>query len=95
MARRSNSNLIVKFAVLCIIVILIFAVIKIQTELNELKSKKAELVKQIEDVEDTIEEVTIRLDTPVNDEYIERAAREFLGYGKPGEIVFYNATDNP
>ncbi|NCA93117.1 hypothetical protein EOM82_07775 [bacterium] len=94
MSGKTNSNLILKFAVLCIIIILIFAVINIQIELIELKQKKQELLKQIGDVGDTIEEINIRLDTPVTDEYIERVAREQLGYSKNGEIIFYNYLAN-
>ncbi len=94
MAGKTDSNLIVKFAVLCVVVILIFAVINIQIELNELKQKKQELIAQIGDVEDTIEEINIRLDTPITDDYIERVAREQLGYRKNGEIIFYNDLAN-
>lgn len=94
MAKRNNSNLIAKFAVLCIIVILIYAVIDIQMELNELKNTKEELEEQIAEVEDVIEEVTIRLDAPITDEYIERVVRDKLKYRKSGEIIFYNTFAN-
>ncbi|MDD4125207.1 MAG: septum formation initiator family protein [Eubacteriales bacterium] len=94
MAGRNNSNLIVKFAVLCVIVILIFAVINIQIELNDLKNKKQDLIEQIGNVEDIIEEINIYLDAPITDEYIERVAREQLGYRKSGEIIFYNYLAN-
>lgn len=94
MEGRTHSNLIVKFAVLCVVVILIFAVINIQMQLREQNRKREELVNQIDAVEDIIEEITIRLDAPVNDEYIERVAREKLGCRKEGEIIFYNDLAN-
>ncbi len=94
MTKGTNTNLIVKFAVICIIIILIFAVINIQIELKELKEKKLAITKQINAVEDIIEEVNIRLDSPVTDKYIERVAREQLGCRMEGEIIFYNGLAN-
>ena len=41
-------------------------------------------------LEDDITELNIKLSTPISDEYIERVAREQLGYRMPGEIIFYN-----
>ncbi len=80
----------VRFAFLCVLVILVFSVVNMQMQLAELKESKEQLEETLQRVTDTIEEATIRLNTPMTDEYIERVAREKLGYRMPGEIIFYN-----
>ncbi len=80
----------VRFAFLSVLVILVFAVVNMQMQLSELKESKEQLEDTLQRVTDTIEETTIRLNTPMTDEYIERVAREKLGYRMPGEIIFYN-----
>lgn len=92
--RKNNTNLVVKLAVACILIVLIFSVINIQMDLNDIKQEKEKLAVQIEKVSDTIDEINIRLDTPLTEEYIERIAREQLGYRKNGEIIFYNDLAN-
>ncbi len=80
----------VRFAFLCVLVILVFSVVNMQMQLAELKESKEQLEETLQRVTDTIEEATIRLNTPMTDEYIERVAREKLGYRMLGEIIFYN-----
>lgn len=80
----------VRFAFLSVLVILVFAVVNMQMQLSELRESKEQLEDTLQRVTDTIEETTIRLNTPMTDEYIERVAREKLGYRMPGEIIFYN-----
>lgn len=90
MAKRTNGNIVVKFAFLCVLVFLIFSVVNMQIQLASLRESKAQLEQNLQTVTDTIEEVTIRLDTPMSEAYIERVAREKLGYRMPNEIIFYN-----
>ena len=90
MTGRPNGNIMVKFAFVCVLVILVFAVVNMQMQLSELRESKKQLEDSLQRVTDVIEEATIRLNTPLSDEYIERVAREKLGYSKPGEIIFYN-----
>ena len=90
MTGRPNGNIMVKFAFVCVLVILVFAVVNMQMQLSELRESKKQLEDSLQRVTDVIEEATIRLNTPLSDEYIERVAWEKLGYRKPGEIIFYN-----
>ena len=90
MTGRPNGNIMVKFAFLCVLVILVFAVVNMQMQLSELRESKKQLEDSLQPVTDVIEEATIRLNTPPSAEYIERVAREKLRYRKPGEIIFYN-----
>ena len=94
MQRRSNTNFIVRAAIAAILILLVFAVIHIQVKLNTLKKNKKALESQVKEVEDVIDEINVRLDAPVTDEYIERVARDELGYRREGEIIFYNDLAN-
>jgi len=91
---KANTNFIVRLALAFILIMLVFAVIKVQMKLNDLRKSKQILESQIAEVVDTIDEIEIRLGTPVTDEYIERVARDELGYRREGEIIFYNDLAN-
>lgn len=94
MQRKTDVNFIVRLSLACIIIVLAIALLSIQMKLNELKKNKQALENQIEDVVDVIDELSIRLNTPVTDDYIERVARDELGYRREGEIIFYNDLAN-
>lgn len=78
------SNVLV--IVLCVIVG--FMTMK---NLDSIKEKEAEL-DNLKKVEDSMrirnEELTTRLQMEIDDEYIERAAKE-MGYRKPNSIIFH------
>ena len=90
MAKKSGSNTLLKLAFICVTVILVFSVVNSQIQLSELKESRQQLEDTLQRVTDTIEEATIRLNAPVDEDYIIRVAREKLGYRMPGEIIFYN-----
>ena len=94
MQRRTSTNFIVRAAIAFMLILLVFAVINIQMKLNTLKQNRKALEAQVEEVVDIIDEINVRLDTPVTDEYIERVARDELGYRREGEIIFYNDMAN-
>ncbi len=94
MQRKTDVNFIVRLSLACIIIVLAIALLSIQMKLNELKKSKQAMESQIEDVVDVIDELSIRLNTPVTDDYIERVARDELGYRREGEIIFYNDLAN-
>ena len=79
-----------KVACGAILVVLFISVVNMQIQLKNLRERKADLEAQIEDIRDSIEETKYRLNEEINDEYIERYAREVLGYRYPNEILFYN-----
>lgn len=89
MAKKTRPNMVMKLAFVCVLGFLVFSVINLQFELKELRALKEEKEAQIQKIEDDITELTIRLNTPISDEYIERVARE-QGYRMPNEIIFYN-----
>lgn len=60
---------------------------ELQREKQSLEIKKAELSEEVE-------ELKYLLDHPIDGEYIIRMAREKLGLNLPGEIVYYNDTND-
>ena len=83
---RQRANIIVRLAVLCVAVFLVFSAVNMQFRLGELRESKAEMAV----LEGRLIYMQLRLDEPVTDEYIRRIAREKLNYRDPDEILFYN-----
>jgi len=73
-----------------IFIVLAVSVVNMQIDLRNLKEQKAKLEEQVVNVEDKIQEINIRLESPLTDKYIERIAKEKLGYRNANEIIFYN-----
>jgi hypothetical protein len=57
--------------------------------MNNLRAERDKLVESVLDKQDEIDELELRIAQPVNEEFIERVARE-RGYRKPNEIIFKN-----
>ncbi len=89
MTKKTRPNMVMKLAFICVLGFLLVSVINLRFELNELRDTKEEKITAIEQLEDDIAELTVRLHTPISDEYIERVARAH-GYCMPNEIIFYN-----
>ena len=87
---KKNNNIIIRLSIALIFSFLIITVINIQKEMKSLKDLTEEKLVEIQDLEDSINELTVRLNTPLTPEYMERVARERLGYRNSNEIIFYN-----
>ena len=57
---------------------------------NQLRQETENLNEEISKVEDDVDELRYLIDSPVDDAYIIRVAREKLGLVFPEEEVFYN-----
>jgi len=88
--RKNQTSLAVKAALGGILVVLFISVINMQVNLNTLREERAELEEMLADIRDDIQETNYRLSEEADAEYIERYAREKLGYRFPNEILFYN-----
>lgn len=91
---RVKSNVFVRAAIVVFIVFCIVTIVKIQLEFNELEEKKAALNEQIDDYVFSIDKIQNDLNTPVDDDYIIRIAKEKLNLRLPEEIIFYNDLAN-
>ena len=87
---RQRANIIVRLAVLCVAVFLVFSAVNMQFRLSELREDKAQLEEELAVLEDRLIYMQLRLDAPITDEDIRRIAREKLNYRDPDEILFYN-----
>ena len=90
MPTGQRTNIIVRLAVICVCVFLIFSAVNMQFKLSELKQTRAQLDEELAQVEDRLLYIRMRLDSPITDEDIRRVAREKLNYRDPDEIIFFN-----
>ncbi len=88
--RIRRSNLIIRVAFTLIFIFLFVSVINLQVKLKDLRDQREELLETMEQRQDEIDELELRIATPIDEEYIERVAREKLGYRMPNEVIFYN-----
>lgn len=68
----------------------VVSVVKLQLEYNSLKMRRDVLAAEIQATSERIEMLQTTLDTPFDDEYIIKIAREKLNLRLPEEIVYYN-----
>lgn len=87
---KGKSNIVIRFTIYCLLAVFIFSVVNLQFQIRELKDEKRKLSVEIQTISDNIDEISLRLSTPLTDEYIERVAKERLNYRNPNEIIFYN-----
>ena len=86
----AKSNLIVRIAFALVFIFLFVSVINLQVEMDDLRKERDTRVEKIQHLQDSVDELELRIAEPIDDEYLERVARNELGYCKPNEIIFYN-----
>lgn len=85
-----RANLMVRIAFTLIFIFLFVSVINLQVEMNELRKLRDERVEMVAELQDNVDELELRIAEPIDDAYIERVARDQLGFRKPNEIIFVN-----
>jgi len=85
-----RNNFLVKLAILVVVLVCVVSGVSFVIQYNTLQQKRDALAADIEAIEERIDEVQAALDTPFDDEYIIRIAREKLNLRLPEEVVFYN-----
>lgn len=83
---------LVRLAALIFIAAIGVQLINIQSQLSNKKQELASLQQQLSTQLEENEELQKTLDTGINDEYVEKIAREKLGYVSPFERVFIDVT---
>ena len=86
---NKKSGLFSKIVIAFLLVFSLITIITLQTQLSDLKERKAELSAQLDEYSENVERMRYELSL-TKEEYIEKYAREVLGYHKNGEIVFKN-----
>ncbi|MBQ4054075.1 MAG: septum formation initiator family protein [Clostridia bacterium] len=86
----THSNLFVRIAMVVIIAVCVFTIVRLQIQFNELNDTRKQLTEQVKNYSDSIEQKSEELEKPFDREYIIAIAREKLGYHLPDEIIYYN-----
>ena len=84
---KVKTSTFVKIALGGMALVLFIAIISLYVNLKNLEKEKNSLSVLIEEYQKSIEEMEYDLSLPKED-YIEKYAREVLGYHKNGELVF-------
>ena len=87
--RLKNSGFF-RAIVFSMMVVGVVSIVKLQLEYNSLKMRRDALILEIQNTFERIEMLQSSLDTPFDDEYIIKIAREKLNLRLPEEIVYYN-----
>lgn len=87
-----KNRLIVWISVLIMIVAVIISVKNLMDANNNRSNNEEQKV--IKDAEQyNVDKLKYRLNSPIDDSYIERVAREKLGMYYPDEIIYFNELD--
>lgn len=84
---KVKTNTFVKIALGCTALLLIIAIISLYVKLGNLEKERDQLSAALDEYRKSIEKMEYDLTLPKED-YIEKYAREVLGYHKNGEIIF-------
>lgn len=87
---RKNSNVFVKLTIVIFVIFSLITIFRMQIQLNTLKDAKELATTQLEACALRVEELSERIEAPIDRDYIIRIAREKMGYALPNEIIFYN-----
>jgi cell division protein FtsB len=85
-----KNSVMFRATLLILVLFSIIMIVHLQLEYNSLRAKRDALEAQVSAAEDRVEALNSALETPFDDEYIIRVAREKLNLRLPEEIVFYN-----
>ena len=89
---KVKTSTFVKIALGCAELLLTVAIISLYVQLGDLEKEKEKLSASLDEYRKSIEKMEYDLSLPKED-YIEKYAREVLGYHKNGELVFIPAED--
>ena len=87
---RFRNNGFFRVIIFAMMIIGVVSIVKLQLEYNSLKTRRDALVVEIQDTYERIEQLQTSLNTPFDEEYIIKIAREKLNLRLPEEIVYYN-----
>lgn len=85
-----RASLVIRVAFTLIFIFLFVSVINLQVQMNELRQARDKRVEKVEQLQDDVDELELRIAEPIDDDYIERVARDLLGYHKPNEHIYVN-----
>lgn len=93
-SKKRKRSIILELAVVVVAVYFVASYVQIQVQINEASQKCDEVSAACDEQQMKNKELQRLLDSGSEEEYIERVAREQLGYVKPDEKVFYDVAGN-
>jgi len=85
-----KTNFLLKTAFVVFILFCLVTIVKLQFDFNELSDRRADLLLEVDAINERIAALQDTLNTPFDEEYIIKIAKEKLNMRLPEEIVFYN-----
>ncbi len=87
---KTRTNVFVKTAICFFLVFAFIMIIHLSMQVNELKQKQQQLQSSVYEKRIAVEQLKDMCQREIDEEYIQKIAREELGYRMPGEVVYYN-----
>ena len=87
-----KSKLLIKITIFVAIAFVAVYIISLQVQMRTLTKERDELKEIVDDYKIAIAEMELELELP-KEEYIEKYAREVLGYHKHSDIIFEEKTN--
>ncbi len=87
---KRRTNIFVKVAVCFFLVFAFVTIVNLSMRVSTLKEKQEQLTGQVYEKKLAVEQLKDELAQEMDEEYIQKVAREELGYRMPGEVVYYN-----
>ena len=88
-ANNKIRNIIIISAVCLLMVVAVVNFMSQMAKYNEMQARKALLQQKISEANDNIEELEYWIDSPMDDDYIMKFAREKLNLYRADEVVFF------
>lgn len=86
---KKNFNIIIRTVFTVVIIYFLLNSIRIIYDVKEVEKQANDVSQSLENAEEKVAKLKHRYEAPVDDEYMERVAKE-NGYHFPDEIIFYN-----
>ena len=86
---KKKNRIALWIIVLLLLVSVTIAVLNLM-RLNQIQNEAIRLALEKQEIQYRVDELKYRLNSPIDDAYIERIAREKLGLYFPDEIVYFN-----
>lgn len=86
---KKKNRIALWIIVLLLLVSVTIAVLNLM-RLNQIQNEAIRLALEKQELQYRVDELKYRLNSPIDDAYIERVAREKLGLYFPDEIVYFN-----
>ncbi len=89
-----KNSVMLRVTMFILVLFFVFMIVHLQMEYNTLKARRTALEAEIAAAEDRIAALNSALESPFDDDYVVKVAREKLNLRLPEEIVFYNDLNN-